>query len=139
MTECRHIEEIRDVVPRTRGCEECLKSRGWWVHLRLCLTCDVGCCDSSPNKHATKHFHRTSHPAIRSFDPGELWGWCYVDQVTLDLSLIRRALWIDGRFPLIDGVSEARRAEAHAARKHSHGSGTAYHPRKERFVWQSRK
>jgi len=53
-----------------------------WVHLRLCLSCGhVGCCDSSPNKHATKHFKVTEHPIIRSFEPGEDWEWCYVDQV----------------------------------------------------------
>jgi hypothetical protein len=87
MTECQHVEEIRPVVPHTRGCEECLKTDGWWVHLRLCLTCGhVGCCDSSPNKHATKHFHHTTHPIIRSFEPGEFWGWCYVDRLTLDFS-----------------------------------------------------
>ncbi len=89
MTECTHLNQIRDVAPRTLGCEECLKTGGLWVHLRLCLTCGhVGCCDSSPNRHATKHFHRSSHPIMRSFEPGETWGWCYVDQLMLDLSSI---------------------------------------------------
>jgi uncharacterized UBP type Zn finger protein len=85
-TACSHLDQIKNLPPRTpQGCEECLKSDGWWVHLRLCLTCGhVGCCDSSPNKHATKHFHRANHPLIRSFQPGENWGWCYMDKVELD-------------------------------------------------------
>jgi len=83
---CLHLDAVRDVAPRTpQGCEECLKSGSRWVHLRLCLECGhVGCCDSSPNKHATKHFHATGHPMIRSFEPGEDWGWCYVDEVFLE-------------------------------------------------------
>jgi uncharacterized UBP type Zn finger protein len=87
MAKCTHMDEIRQVVARTpEGCEECLTSGSRWVHLRLCLTCGhVGCCDSSPNRHATKHFRRTHHPIMRSFEPGETWGWCYVDQSTLEL------------------------------------------------------
>jgi uncharacterized UBP type Zn finger protein len=86
MSGCSHLGEIRHVSPRTPdGCEECLKTGSYWVHLRLCLECGhVGCCDQSPGKHATKHFHRTSHPIMRSFEPGESWGWCYVDEVILD-------------------------------------------------------
>ncbi len=81
-TSCTHLDQIRDVTPGTEGCEECLQSGDWWVHLRLCLTCGhVGCCDSSPNRHATKHFHATSHPIIRSFERGEAWGWCYPDKL----------------------------------------------------------
>ena len=85
-TSCGHLEQIHDVHPRTpNGCEECLKSGGRWVHLRLCLTCGhVGCCDNSPNKHATKHFHATQHPIIRSFEPDEEWGWCYLDQLYME-------------------------------------------------------
>jgi uncharacterized UBP type Zn finger protein len=80
---CEHIEEAGDPDPRTpQGCEECLKIGGTWVHLRVCLTCGrVGCCDSSPNTHATKHIHATTHPVIRSFQPGERWRWCYVDEI----------------------------------------------------------
>jgi uncharacterized UBP type Zn finger protein len=90
MTECSHLGMIRKVRPRTRGCEECLKLGDRWVHLRLCLTCGhVGCCDTSINKHATKHFHRTQHPIMRSFEPGEDWGWCYADQVMLDFSHVQ--------------------------------------------------
>ncbi len=82
---CRHARGLHEVQVRTpNGCEECLASGGQWVHLRVCMTCGhVGCCDSSPGKHATKHFHRSEHPVIRSYEPGEEWGWCYVDQVEL--------------------------------------------------------
>ena len=66
------------VTPSALGCEECLKIGSMWVHLRLCRTCGhVGCCDSSPNRHATKHFHATQHPIIEGYDPPEGWGWCY--------------------------------------------------------------
>jgi uncharacterized UBP type Zn finger protein len=78
---CAHEKEIGKVTPRTKGCEECLKMGELWVHLRLCLACGhVGCCDSSKHKHATKHFEATEHPIIRSFEPGESWRWCYVDE-----------------------------------------------------------
>jgi uncharacterized UBP type Zn finger protein len=85
-TACTHLDQVRDVEPRTpNGCEECLATGDRWVHLRLCLTCGhVGCCDSSPNRHATKHFHRTTHPIIRSFEPGEDSGWCYVDELFME-------------------------------------------------------
>lgn len=67
------------------GCEECLQMGSDWVHLRLCLSCGhVGCCDSSPNKHATKHFKATQHPIIRSFEPGENWEWCYLDNAMIE-------------------------------------------------------
>jgi uncharacterized UBP type Zn finger protein len=79
---CTHTDEIRDVQPSAQGCEECLKMGDSWVHLRECLICGhVGCCDSSKNTHATKHFHATKHPIIQSFQPGEDWRWCYVDEV----------------------------------------------------------
>jgi hypothetical protein len=81
---CAHLGAVDGrVQPRTpQGCEECLATGSRWVHLRLCLSCGhVGCCDSSPNRHSTKHFHATSHPIVRSFEPGERWRWCYVDQM----------------------------------------------------------
>ena len=82
---CSHLDSIRDVTPSAAGCEDCLKIGAWWIHLRLCLTCGhVGCCDSSPNRHATKHFKAAGHPIVRSFEPGENWIWCYVDQVVLE-------------------------------------------------------
>jgi uncharacterized UBP type Zn finger protein len=80
MNGCEHLSEIKPVTPSADGCEDCLKIGGRWVHLRLCETCGhVGCCDNSPNRHATKHFHATEHPIIKSFEPGEEWGYCYVD------------------------------------------------------------
>jgi uncharacterized UBP type Zn finger protein len=82
---CSHLDRIRDVEPRTDGCEECLRTGGEWVHLRMCLSCGhVGCCDESPNRHATKHFRRTRHPIMRSLEPGETWMWCFVDEVGMD-------------------------------------------------------
>ena len=83
---CEHLREARPAQPTsTRGCEECLKVGSPWVHLRLCLTCGhVGCCDDSPLRHATAHFHATRHPVIKSYEPGETWGWCYVDEEVAD-------------------------------------------------------
>ena len=78
-----HLKQVnQNISAKTpNGCEECLQTGSDWVHLRLCLTCGhVGCCDSSPNKHATKHFKTTEHPIIKSFEPGENWVWCYVDK-----------------------------------------------------------
>jgi len=77
---CTHLDSIQEVTPSANGCEECLKSGDTWVHLRECLTCGhVGCCDSSKNKHATKHFRASGHPIMKSFEPGEDWSWCYID------------------------------------------------------------
>jgi uncharacterized UBP type Zn finger protein len=82
---CAHLSQIRDVKPTSQGCEDCLKIGDTWVHLRICLQCGhVGCCDSSKNKHATRHFQSTTHPVIQSFQPGESWRWCYVDQIFMD-------------------------------------------------------
>lgn len=81
---CVHItDDMQYHEPNTpNGCEECLAMGSRWVHLRLCVECGhVGCCDNSPNKHATKHFHKTQHPVIASYEPGENWVWCYVDEV----------------------------------------------------------
>jgi len=85
MERCLHLQEIKHVKPKTQGCEECLRIGDSWVHLRLCMHCGhVGCCDSSKNKHATKHFHATKHPIVRSLEQGEEWGWCYVDEVIFE-------------------------------------------------------
>ena len=79
---CAHLREAGNPAPRTNGCEECLAIGDRWVHLRLCRSCGhVGCCDSSKNKHATKHFKATGHPVMRSFQPGETWSWCYLDEL----------------------------------------------------------
>lgn len=83
---CTHLDQIGRVKPGTNGCAECLKTGQSWVHLRMCLACGhVGCCDSSVGKHATKHFHATKHAIMRSIEPGETWGWCYVDEVMLEM------------------------------------------------------
>lgn len=81
--QCTHLSEIKNPAPRTPGgCEECLKTGDSWVHLRLCEMCGhVGCCDSSKNKHATKHFHVTQHAIVKSLEPGEDWGYCYADDL----------------------------------------------------------
>jgi uncharacterized UBP type Zn finger protein len=77
--------KIKDVKPGSKGCEECLKIGDTWVHLRICLICGhVGCCDQSKNKHATKHFKETSHPIIQSFQSGENWKYCYIDEEYLE-------------------------------------------------------
>jgi uncharacterized UBP type Zn finger protein len=82
---CSHLDQIRNVTAQTSGCEECMKSGDSWVHLRMCLTCGhVGCCDTSRNKHATKHFKGTGHPIMRSIQPGEDWAWCFVDEIELE-------------------------------------------------------
>jgi CPA2 family monovalent cation:H+ antiporter-2 len=78
---CGHIKQIRPVFPSADGCEDCLRAGDSWVHLRICLSCGhTGCCDSSKNKHATEHFQATTHPVIKSIEPGEEWGYCYADE-----------------------------------------------------------
>lgn len=80
---CAHLAEAGQPEPQsTDGCQDCLEAgHNDWVHLRLCLTCGrVSCCDSSPRRHATAHFHSTGHPVIQSFQPGESWRWCYTDE-----------------------------------------------------------
>ncbi len=88
---CEHVREIRDVAPdSTEGCKECLAVGDGWVHLRMCMTCGhVGCCDSSKNRHARRHWERAHHPIIRSAEPGEDWLWCYPDHDYLDAEAAR--------------------------------------------------
>ena len=84
---CDHLKTADNAPPNTRGCEECLKTGDTWVHLRRCVSCGhIGCCDSSKNKHATKHFRATKHPIVTSFEPGEDWSWCYIDEVMMELA-----------------------------------------------------
>ena len=86
MATCTHLDQITvfDLPESVAGCEECLKAGDVWLHLRICLECGkVGCCDDSPNKHATAHAHESSHPLIRSLEPGEDWVWCYEDQTAM--------------------------------------------------------
>ena len=79
---CTHLDSIKVTTNEKHSCEECVKMGATWVHLRLCLTCGhVGCCDSSPNRHATRHFRSTKHPLVRSIEPGETWTWCYIDNL----------------------------------------------------------
>ena len=81
---CSHLDqvELRELPAAVDGCEDCLRIGSKWLHLRICLTCGhVGCCDNSPNRHATAHFHESGHPIIRSLEPGEDWSWCYIDEV----------------------------------------------------------
>jgi uncharacterized UBP type Zn finger protein len=89
MAICTHIADLPPhVEPRTpEGCEECLAIGQGWVHLRLCLTCGhVGCCDSSPGKHATKHYRTVGHPVVQSFEPGEDWVWCFADEALVQVA-----------------------------------------------------
>ena len=82
---CPHLAHPGNARPVSRVCDECVALGDDWVHLRSCLTCGhVGCCDDSKNKHATRHFRATSHPVIRSLEPGERWLWCYVDEVAVE-------------------------------------------------------
>jgi uncharacterized UBP type Zn finger protein len=82
---CAHLDMIRPVSPSTLdGCEDCLREGSTWVHLRLCLSCGhIGCCDSSPRRHARGHWRTAGHPLVQSFEPGEDWGWCYEDELLL--------------------------------------------------------
>ena len=88
MPVCSHLDTLQDVTPSGDGCVECLQLGGHWVHLRVCQACGhVACCDNSPGRHATGHFHETSHPIIRSFEPGEEWFWCYEDDTAFELDV----------------------------------------------------
>jgi uncharacterized UBP type Zn finger protein len=80
---CSHLDSIQvtDLPEPLLGCEECLKIDGRWMHLRMCTSCGrIGCCDNSPNRHATAHFHESGHALIRSAEPDEDWIWCYIDE-----------------------------------------------------------
>ena len=84
---CEHVQAIQVTQTRATGCEDCMRIGGHWMHLRLCMVCGhVGCCDSSQHKHASRHFQLTGHPIVRSIEPGEAWGWCYVDAVEFELT-----------------------------------------------------
>jgi hypothetical protein len=85
--QCTHLNAVKPVRPSGNGCVECLAMGDAWVHLRLCRTCGhVGCCDDSKNRHAHKHFVGTGHPIISSFEPGEDWSWCFVDDMEVTLA-----------------------------------------------------
>ena len=79
---CKHLNQMNILRATKNVCDECVKTGDRWVHLRLCMSCGhVGCCDSSKNRHATKHFEATQHPLMRSIEPGENWIWCYLDKL----------------------------------------------------------
>ena len=83
---CSHLDQVRDVRPGADGCEDCLAIGATWVHLRMCMICGhVGCCDNSPNRHATAHERATGHPIIQSFEPDEDWWYCYLDDLAFEL------------------------------------------------------
>ncbi|WP_341836464.1 UBP-type zinc finger domain-containing protein [Chitinophaga pollutisoli] len=83
---CHHIKELETLIhPKKYECEECVKHGGTWLHLRTCQTCGgTFCCDSSPSRHMTAHFHATGHPVVISAEPGERWIWCYEDESFAD-------------------------------------------------------
>ena len=92
MTDCTHLDsiEITELPDSVDGCAECLEAGGRWCHLRMCLTCGhVGCCDSSPGKHATAHSKSSGHPIMRSVQPGENWAWCFEDELAMVLPQVR--------------------------------------------------
>jgi uncharacterized UBP type Zn finger protein len=83
---CEHLGLVRDVTPSANGCEDCLRTGDSWVHLRICMSCGhVGCCDQSPNRHATAHFHDSQHALIQSYEPGEDWWYCYADDLAFEV------------------------------------------------------
>lgn len=92
MNGCSHLDRVKvtQLPEAVDGCEDCLAMGGQWLHLRICLQCGhVGCCDDSPNRHATAHSHANGHPIIRSLEPGEIWSWCYVDELLLRIPEVR--------------------------------------------------
>jgi hypothetical protein len=87
MADCTHLDTIVNPAPSGDGCEDCVRIGSRWVHLRRCMACGhVGCCDNSPMRHATAHFHDSSHPIIQSYEPREEWLWCYVDEVAFEIA-----------------------------------------------------
>jgi hypothetical protein len=84
---CTHLDAVDPTaVPSALGCEECLNLGTPWVHLRMCRTCGhIGCCDASPGRHARAHAAQEGHPVISSFEPGETWWWCFVDDVAFEV------------------------------------------------------
>jgi uncharacterized UBP type Zn finger protein len=88
MAICSHLDQVEILEPPEdiAGCEECLKTGSRWVHLRMCHSCGkIGCCDSSPNRHASAHAREAEHPLLRSVEPGEVWTWCVLDEVAFEL------------------------------------------------------
>jgi uncharacterized UBP type Zn finger protein len=92
MARCTHLDSvaIAELPPAVDGCEDCLAAGGVWLHLRICLACGhVGCCDDSPDRHATAHAQSTGHQIIRSLEPGEDWSWCFADQLAMRIPAVK--------------------------------------------------
>jgi hypothetical protein len=92
MSDCTHLDHVHvtDLPEAVDGCEDCLAGGSQWVHLRICLECGhVGCCDSSPMRHASAHASETGHPIVRSLEPGERWSWCFLDEVAMVIPDVR--------------------------------------------------
>jgi hypothetical protein len=97
---CSHVDRIRNVQPSDSGCTDCVRLGDAWMQLRMCMECGhVGCCDSSKNKHAIGHFRATQHPLARSIEPGEEWGWCYIDELWFERLTLP---WVRRPGPLVD-------------------------------------
>jgi uncharacterized UBP type Zn finger protein len=91
---CSHLDQVQitELPASVDGCEDCLRDGGSWLHLRICLTCGhVGCCDSSPGRHASRHADAASHPLIRSLEPGEEWSYCFIDDAGMLIPEVRGA------------------------------------------------
>lgn len=91
MASCTHLDSVKilRLPDAVDGCEDCLATGGRWVHLRICLQCGhVGCCDSSPNRHASGHARSAGHPIMRSIEPGEDWSWCFVDELAMRIPAV---------------------------------------------------
>ncbi len=91
MPRCTHVDsiEVTELPESSPGCEDCLATGDPWLHLRICLQCGhVGCCDDSPNRHASRHAEGSGHPIIRSLEPGEVWSWCFVDEVLMRIPAV---------------------------------------------------
>ncbi|MGH2811029.1 MAG: UBP-type zinc finger domain-containing protein [Actinomycetota bacterium] len=83
---CTHMDQVKEVQPEAAGCGECLKTGDSWVNLRMCMSCgNIGCCNDSKNRHAMKHFQATEHPIVQSYEPGQDWWWCWVDEATFEV------------------------------------------------------
>ena len=92
MSRCTHLDQVTvtELPESVAGCEDCLASGGVWLHLRICLSCGhVGCCDDSPNRHATAHARSSAHQIIRSLEPGEDWCWCYADELAMRIGAVQ--------------------------------------------------
>jgi uncharacterized UBP type Zn finger protein len=92
METCSHLDSVKitQLPEEVAGCEDCLPAGGKWVHLRICLQCGhVGCCDSSPSRHASGHARDSGHPIIRSLEPGEVWSWCFVDELAMRIPAVQ--------------------------------------------------